>query len=99
MHLLQYRVMDGEYLFPGRDGNGHITYSAVQKYWQSILTSLGFTGFSTHSSRRWVINQLRRNGVDLMTIGEVMSMNINTVRRYTDNDPVSCDRAIATLSI
>lgn len=100
IHLLHYELPRSRYLFPNRDNpDGHLSYSAVQKYWDKILTSHGLSGFSTHSSRRFVINELRKNGIEIMTIGEVMGMAINTVRHYTDNDPKACKRAIATLSI
>jgi integrase/recombinase XerD len=99
-HLLTFSPGKSGYLFPNRDRHdSHISYSAVYKYWNKILTSHGFRGFSTHSSRRFVINELRKNGIEIMTIGEVMGMAVNTVRHYTDNDPTACKRAIATLSI
>lgn len=84
------------YLFPS--GETHLTVRAVDIYWRKILNRLGLKGFSTHSSRRWVINQLRSSGIEIVTIAETMGMNINTVRHYLDDDPVECQRAIATLT-
>ena len=78
---------------------GYITRRAVDIYWRNILTNAGLTGYSTHSSRRWVINELRNKGVGIMTIAEIMGMNINTVRHYCDNNPDACSRAIATLGV
>lgn len=89
----------GGYLFPSNSSYGHITRRAVDYYWRKHLNELGFTGFSTHSSRRWVINELRATGVEIVTIAETMGMDINTVRHYLDNDPVACDRAIASLTV
>ncbi|MFM2310818.1 MAG: hypothetical protein RLZZ04_94 [Cyanobacteriota bacterium] len=97
-HLEKYQHQSDGYLFPTNSRAGHISYNAVDNYWREILTDLGVSGYSTHSSRRWVINQLRKAGVSIVTIAEAMGMSINTVRRYLDNDPVDCARAIATLS-
>lgn len=87
------------YLFPSNSNSGHISLRAVDKYWRAIFNELGLTGFSTHSSRRWVINSLRGSGIEIVTIAEAMGMNIQTVRHYLDNDPIECRRAIATLSV
>lgn len=97
-HLEHYQHSSHGYLFPTNSNAGHITFNAVDNYWRRILGDLGISGYSTHSSRRWVINQLRKAGVSIVTIAEAMGMSINTVRRYLDNDPVDCARAIATLS-
>ena len=96
--LKQYTPPKTGYLFPTNSQSGHIQRRAVDKYWRQILTKHGISGFSTHSSRRWVINQLRSSGIEVVTIAETMGMNINTVRHYLDNDPVQCKKAIATLS-
>jgi integrase/recombinase XerD len=89
---------NGGYLFPSNSTKGHITSRAVDKYWRKILLDQGFTGFSTHSSRRWVINSLKKAGISIVTIGETMGMNIATVRHYLDSDPAEVSRAIATLT-
>jgi integrase/recombinase XerD len=86
------------YLFPSDSEQGYISLRAVDKYWRKIFDELGLTGYSTHSSRRWVINSLRASGIEIVTIAEAMGMNINTVRHYLDNDPIECRRAIATLT-
>ncbi|MEY2833397.1 MAG: hypothetical protein RLZZ574_2656 [Cyanobacteriota bacterium] len=86
------------YLFKSNSPRGHISLRAVDKYWRAIFNELGLSGFSTHSSRRWVINSLRSSGIEIVTIAETMGMNINTVRHYLDNDPRECKRAIATLT-
>ncbi len=87
------------YLFKSDSKIGHISLRAVDKYWRGIFNELGLTGYSTHSSRRWVINSLRASGIEIVTIAETMGMNINTVRHYLDNDPIECRRAIATLTV
>lgn len=98
-YLETYRRPKIGYLFPTNSEIGHISLRAVDKYWRAIFNELGLTGYSTHSSRRWVINSLRKSGIEIVTIAEVMGMNIQTVRHYLDNDPLECRRAIATLSI
>jgi integrase/recombinase XerD len=98
-HLERFNAPLDGWLFPSRSKSGHISCRAVDKYWRAIFIELGLSGFSTHSSRRWVINQLRKSGTAIVTIAEAMGMNINTVRRYLDHDPVDCARAIATLSV
>lgn len=91
---------DSIYLFPSSWSNQHhISTRAVDDYWRKIFAECGLEGYSTHSSRRWVINQLRKNGVALLTIAETMGMNIQTVKHYCDVDPEDCCRAIATLSV
>lgn len=97
-YLEAYTPPRSGYLFPTSSDRGHISLRAVDKYWRAIFNELGLTGFSTHSSRRWVINSLRQAGIEIVTIAEVMGMNVNTVRHYLDHDPLSCQRAIATLT-
>lgn len=100
VHLNSYTPASQGYLFPSpRDTNKHLTARAVDDYWRKILNSLGYRGYSTHSSRRWVINQLRSAGIEIVTIAEAMAINIATVRKYLDEDPTACKKAIATLSV
>ena len=101
VHLGNYTCSDkSDYLFPSpRDTTKHITARAVDDYWRKILITHGYYGYSTHSSRRWVINKLRQAGIELVTIAECMAIDIATVRKYLDEDPVACKNAIATLSI
>jgi integrase/recombinase XerD len=98
LHLEQYDTPLEGYLFPSDSTCGHITHRAVDDYWRKILSKHGIKGFSTHSSRRWVINELRKQGTEISIIAETMAISIATVRAYLDQDPASCKRAIATLS-
>lgn len=97
-HLNNYQHPRDGYLFPSTSNSGHISYNAVDNYWRRIFADLGISGYSTHSSRRWVINQLRKSGIAVVTIAETMGMNLNTVRHYLDNDPADCARAISVLA-
>ena len=99
VHLNLYQPPAAGYLFPSRSATKHITARAVDDYWRKILTEYGYRGYSTHSSRRWVINQLRSAGIEIVTIAEAMAIDIATVRKYLDHDPVACKNAIATLSV
>jgi integrase/recombinase XerD len=98
-YLETYTPPSQGYLFPTESREGHIKLRAVDKYWRAIFNQLGISGYSTHSSRRWVINSLRKAGIEIVTIAEAMGMNVQTVRHYLDNDPTECKRAIATLSV
>ena len=114
LHLTNYRPPSMGFLFPSdRSATKHITARAVDDYWRRILLQHGYRGYSTHSSRRWVINQLRGAGIEIVTgtdggfygpseivtIAECMAINIATVRKYLDEDPVACKNAIATLAV
>ncbi len=99
LFLKQYTPPSQGYLFPSDSKKGHLTFSGVEKYWREIFNYFGLTGYSTHSSRRWVINSLRQAGIEIVTIAETMGMNVATVRLYLDHDPAECKRAIATLSV
>ena len=59
---------------------------------------MDFQGFSTHSSRRWVINKLREAGTEISIIAETMRISVATVRRYLDDDPAACRQAINKLA-
>ena len=96
--LITYEAPVNGYLFPSDSESGHVTRRGVDKYWREIFMFFGLRGFSTHSSRRWVINSLRANGIEIVTIAELMGMNVQTVRHYLDDDPAECQRAIATLA-
>lgn len=98
-HLAGYSHSCGGFLFPSSRTTKHITARAVDDYWRKILNEQGYRGYSTHSSRRWVINQLRSAGIEIVTIAEAMAINIATVRKYLDEDPTACEKAIATLSV
>lgn len=98
-HLKNFTPPNNGYLFASNSKSGHITTRAVDKLWRSILADYGYQGYTTHSSRRWVINQLRKAGIGIVTIAETMAIDVTTVRKYLDVDLVACQNAIATLSV
>ena len=97
--LAQYNPPQHGYLFPSSGKDGHITRRGVDDYWRRRFKNMGFSGFSTHSSRRWVINQLARQGVEVRIIAETMAITVATVYHYLDRDPEAADTAIANLRI
>lgn len=100
--LRSYPPPSGGYLFPSpRDRNKHISYDAFYQYQQKIFERCGldYRGFSTHSTRRYLINSLVRNGVNLEIIRQVTGhKSLNTLKEYIDDNPDICASAIATLN-
>lgn len=96
--LHSYNPPESGYLFPSSGKLGHITRRGVDDYWRRRFKNMGFTGFSTHSSRRWVINQLAKT-TRLEIIADTMGMNILTVKHYLDHDPEACDLAMSNLKV
>ena len=100
VHLEQYTPPKYGYLFPSKWASaGHITTRAVDDCWRRLFKQYGYQGYSTHSSRRWLINDLRKNGIQIVTIAEAMAIDVATVRKYLDDDPVAVRNAIATISV
>ena len=98
--LENYRHATSGYLFPSSSSSsGHITTKAVDKYWRNILNEAGYEGYSTHSNRRWVINKLREAGTEISLIAEAMAINVSTVKKYLDENPIACKSAIASLPV
>lgn len=96
--LEQYDRPSQGYLFPGSGKKGHMTRRGVDDYWRRRFKNMGFDGFSTHSSRRWVINQLAKT-VQVRIIAETMGITVATVYHYLDRDPEACEYAIANLRV
>lgn len=98
--LRNYSPPASGYLFPSpRAKCGHITARAVDSYWRRILYSHGYYGFSTHSSRRWIINRMFGLGIRIKVIAKALAITTATVERYLDMDTVDADRAIASVSV
>ena len=98
--LRNYQPPQSGYLFPSELAvSGHITARAVDDYWRRILEGHGYYGFSTHSSRRWIINKLFALGVRIKIIAKALAITTNTVERYLDSNLIDADKAIASLSV
>lgn len=98
--LKQYPLPESGYLFPSKHSKtGHISPRSVDEYWRKILVKKGYVGFSTHSSRRWVINQLFKQGKRIKVIAKAMAIDTATVERYLDDAYIEANLAIASLSV
>ena len=99
LHLASYNCSNEGYLFPSRAHFGHITARAIDKMWRGIFVQAGLIGYSTHSSRHWIINKMRSNGVDTSTIADAMAIDVATVRNYLRYDPERAKNAIASIRV
>ena len=106
--LESYKPKIEGYLFPGRQTKAnlsvpkHITYDSVYQYWQQKFSDLGIDhkGFSTHSSRRWLITNLVRNGTDLKTVQTITGhKNVNVLLGYVGADSQVCRNALAGVTV
>ena len=99
LHLEHYDRPDSGYLFPSWANFGHITTRGVDKMWRSIFWQAGLVGYSTHSSRHWIINKMRSNGIDTSTIADAMGIDVATVRNYLRYDEIRTRNAIASIKV
>ena len=99
--------LDG-FLFPGRvtkanlSAPKHITYNAVYQYWTKLFADLGidYRGYSTHSSRRWLITNLVHNGTDLKTVQTITGhKNVEVLLSYVGVDSQMCKNALAGVTV
>ena len=105
--LVAYIPPLGGYLFPSNKNNDsfaseHITRQAVDKYWrrQFYKLNLDRRGFSTHSTRRWLITQLARNGIDIKTIQQITGhKSVNVLLGYVEADETTICNALGTIRI
>lgn len=107
-YLESYWPESEGYLFPGRRtkaslarGN-HISYDSVYQYWQRKFCELGIDhkGFSTHSSKRWLITNLVRNGTDLKTLQHITGyQNPSVLLSYLEADNQICQNALAAVTV
>lgn len=107
-YLSSYKPPLDGYLFPGRvtkanlSNPKHITYNAVQLYWQTLFAGLGIDhrGYSTHSCRRWLITELVRNGTDIKTVQAITGhKNVNVLLGYVGADNEVCRNALASVTV
>lgn len=102
--LVVYKPPQEEYLFPSNSNthgaSTHISRQSVDKYWRSAFVKLNLDrrGFSTHSTRRWLITQLARNGVDIKTIQQITGhKSVNVLMGYIEADPKRIENALGTI--
>jgi len=92
--LLTEALKDGrEYLFPGRDGQGHMT--ELKKSWRTLRRACGFTDVRLHDLRHTFASIAVSRGASLPLIGALLGhSNPQTTARYAHlyDDP---QRALA----
>lgn len=104
--LTNYEPPRDGYLFPSNNGRveaapKHISRRAIDSYWRKQFLKLGLDhrGFSTHSTRRWLITKLARNGVDIKTIQQITGhKNVAVLLEYIEADEKRIRNALATIS-
>ena len=106
--LHSYKPALEGFLFPGRvtkanlSTSQHITYDSVYQYWANKFSDLGIDhrGYSTHSSRRWLITELVHNGTDLKTVQTITGhKNVNVLLGYVGADSQVCRNALAAVTV
>ena len=107
-YLESYQPETEGFLFPGRankanlSATNHISYDSVYQYWQRKFLELGIDhrGFSTHSSRKWLITNLVRNGTDLKTVQNITGhKNVNVLLGYVGESLEISKNALATVTV
>ena len=107
-YLAAYKPGLEGFLFPGqkrKDGSiesAHISYDAVYKFWKKLFAELGldYRGYSTHSSRRWLITELVHNGTDLKTVQTITGhKNVEVLLSYVGVDSQMCRNALAGVTV
>lgn len=99
--LSAYRSEAGEpYLFPSRDGTGHLHSDTGGRILRKALTKINISGVSTHSFRRTALTQMSNALIPLRVIQEVSGhRNLSQLQRYLEVQPSQVKGAIATLSM
>ncbi len=81
------------YVFPGMNGNGHITRYMIDKVLRNACKECGIDGVSSHSFRRTTITELSRNNVSLRVIQKISGhKNLDVLQGYVDvsDEEVMC---------
>jgi integrase/recombinase XerD len=106
--LASYKPPENGYLFPGgcrladTETEHHLTYRAVDRYWRQQFLKLGLDhrGFSTHSTRRWLITQLVNNGVNLKTVQAITGhKSVNVLLGYVEGNEEVIKGALNTIVV
>ena len=98
MLFLQQYPVEGEYLFPGRHGAGHLHPSSASQVIQECLASaagLDGLGITTHSFRRTALTMLSNAGVPLSVIQQVSGhKSLASLQRYLHVTPAQVQAAV-----
>ena len=89
---------ENNYVFAGRNGNGHLTRYAVDKKLRQVCEQVGIKGFSTHSFRRTFITNLARNNVHTKLIMVCSGhKQMSSVEKYIETTEEEKMVAVASL--
>jgi integrase len=73
----------GEYVFPGRLGDGHRTGDSIKKVWPKLCKAAAISGLRIHDLRHSFASQLASSGASLPLIGALLGhSNPITTHRY-----------------
>jgi integrase/recombinase XerD len=97
MLLQQYGPPQGEYLFPGRHGRGHLHPASASQVIQDCLTLAGLCGLgiTTHSFRRTALTKLSNAGVPLRVIQQISGhKSLASLQLYLQVTPDQVESAV-----
>jgi integrase/recombinase XerD len=97
--LIQFIHPPSGWLFPSPlDNEQPLSFSAYQKALTRAFNSLGFSGYSTYSTRRGAITHLSRQGLSVRNIQAISGhKSLDNLQRYIDVSPAEREAAIALL--
>ncbi|MEO0301668.1 MAG: site-specific integrase [candidate division WOR-3 bacterium] len=77
-----------EYVFPGKDGKGHISEHYISHLFEKAVERAGIKDFRFHDLRHTFASYLVMNGVDLKTVQELLGhKTFNMTLRYSHLSP------------
>ncbi len=82
-------IDDGEFVFPGRQGNSHLT--EIKKVWKTVCKEAGIAGCRVHDLRHTYASILASSGLSLLVIGQLLGHTQQaTTKRYAHihDDPL-----------
>ena len=86
------------YLFPAKDGDGHLSTRAADLVLRKYCDYLGIKGVSTHSFRRTALTHMSNGGVPLRHIQEISGhSSLASLQKYLEVSEEQKEEAIAVL--
>lgn len=93
-------VSHDKFLFPGRNGQGHLHVDYAAILLRRAFRQAGIEGASTHSFRRTALTRMSNAGIPLRVIQEISGhRNLEQLQRYLEVEPDQVRGAIASLSM
>lgn len=91
---------DNPYLFPGKDGKGHLHPDSGARLLKQACRKIGLIGVSSHSFRRTALTTMSNAGIPLRIIQEISGhRNLQQLQKYLEVKPDQVRGAIASLSM